>query len=125
MDAVSLQTVTSGNGAIVEGPAGIAGVVSDRGAGAEVIEACYGASTDRVLLHAENLPPEFFDLSSGVAGALLQKLRNYRIRLAIVLGPDQVRPSHRFGEMLAEERRGRWFAIFADRTAALEWLERD
>jgi hypothetical protein len=34
------------------------------------------------VLYSENLPPAFFDLSSGVAGAILQKLRNYKIRLA-------------------------------------------
>ena len=125
MAAVTLQTIQSDGGAIVHGPAGVAGLVSDRAGGAEVIEACYAASTDRVLLHAENLPPEFFDLSSGVAGALLQKLRNYRIRLAVVLAGDVTAVSRRFGEMVAEERRGRWFGLFVDQAAALAWLERD
>ena len=81
MSAVSLQTIPSGSGTIIEGPAGANGILNIRTEGSEIIEACFGASTDRVLLHAENLPVEFFDLSSGVAGSVLQKLRNYRIRL--------------------------------------------
>ena len=44
-----------------------------------VVEACLSGGVDCVLLYAENLTNEFFDLSSGEAGAILQKLRNYRL----------------------------------------------
>lgn len=37
-----------------------------------------------VLLEAGQLAPEFFDLSSGLAGEVLQKFSNFRMRLAIV-----------------------------------------
>lgn len=88
-----------------------------------VIEACFSNGTDAALLYPENLPSGFFDLSSGHAGAILQKMYNYRIRLAIVCSDEQgVRTSSRFGEMLAEERRGRFFGMFETRRAAIEWL---
>jgi len=47
----------------------------------QVVEACLSADIDAALLYPANLTPGFFDLSSGEAGAVLQKLRNYRIRL--------------------------------------------
>lgn len=88
-----------------------------------IIEAVYYHGVDAVLLYPENMPDGFFDLSSGQAGEILQKLRNYRIRLAIVGSAERdVRVSSRFGEMMAEERKGRDFGMFDTRDEALEWL---
>ena len=87
-----------------------------------VLEACFEARTRLTLLYAENLPARFFDLSSQQAGTILQKLRNYGVRLAVVLTPDTVAMSHRFGEMVTEERRGQAFGVFETRSAAIEWL---
>src|SRR6516162_2519942 len=87
-----------------------------------VLEACFSAGARAALLYAENLPAAFFDLSSGQAGAVLQKLRTYGVRLAVVSAPGRVRVSTRFGEMVAEESRGRHFGMFETRGAAREWL---
>jgi hypothetical protein len=87
-----------------------------------LIEACFADGARAAVLYAANLPPTFFDLSSGVAGDILQKLRLYRIQLAVVAPPGSVVFSSRFGEMVADEQRGRDFAVFADRMAAVEWL---
>ncbi len=38
----------------------------------------------KVMIHADQLPPEFFDLKTGIAGEILQKFSNYRMQLAIV-----------------------------------------
>ena len=89
---------------------------------ARVIEACFSARALSALLYARNLTPAFFDLSSGEAGAILQKLRNYRIRLAVVCPPGEVAFSSRFGEMVAEERRGPHFRLVETRPAAWDWL---
>jgi hypothetical protein len=37
-----------------------------------------------VVIYQKSLNPAFFDLKSGVAGEILQKVSNYRARLAIV-----------------------------------------
>lgn len=87
-----------------------------------VIEACFSGGTDSALLYAANLTDAFFDLSSGEAGAILQKLRNYRIRLAVVWRAGDPRFSRRFGEVVDEERRGDYFGVFETRVAAREWL---
>jgi hypothetical protein len=54
----------------------------------------------------------------------LQKLRNYRIRLAVVCPPGSVQLSRRFAGLLAEESRERHFGVFETRGAAIEWLAR-
>jgi hypothetical protein len=38
----------------------------------------------RIMIHASILHRDFFDLRTGLAGEMLQKCSNYRIRLAIV-----------------------------------------
>ena len=89
-----------------------------------VIEACLSDGVDSALLYSDNLTEGFFDLSSGQAGAILQKLRNYRVRLAVVCPPGRVQFSSRFGEVVAEERHRGYFGVFETREAALDWLGR-
>jgi hypothetical protein len=88
----------------------------------DAIAACGEARTDRLLVHAGSLPAGFFDLKSGDAGEVLQKLRNYRVRLAVVGGLAEAAASQRFSEMMIEENRQRWFHMFAAADAALGWL---
>ncbi|HYD52869.1 MAG TPA: DUF4180 domain-containing protein [Gemmatimonadaceae bacterium] len=105
----------------IEGPPGLP--VLDAAADVDLLlEACFGARCEAALLHAENLPPDFFDLSSGTAGAMLQKLRLYGVRLAVVRGPASSPASSRFGELVAEERMRRDFGVFASREEARAWL---
>ena len=37
-----------------------------------------------IILHKENIIPEFFDLKTTIAGEILQKASNYRVRIGIV-----------------------------------------
>jgi hypothetical protein len=48
----------------------------------DAIGACFGAAG--LILTESDLGPEFFDLRTGLAGELFQKLTNYRIRATIV-----------------------------------------
>ncbi len=88
----------------------------------DVLGYCFEHGDSRLLLHADNLPQGFFDLSTGVAGAILQKFRQYRIRLAVVWSPQEVKHSARFAEMAAEENKGSHFRMTEDREAAATWL---
>jgi hypothetical protein len=87
-----------------------------------IIEACFAEDVESVLLYPHNLTAAFFDLSSGEAGAILQKLRNYGIRLAIVRPPGSLPFSSRFGDLLVEERQGSYFQVFETRSEAWAWL---
>ena len=89
-----------------------------------VVEACMSHGLDCLLLDATNLTDRFFDLSSGEAGAILQKLRNYGIRLAVLCSPSGVSFSSRFGEMVAEESRAGCFRLCESREAARDWFSR-
>ncbi|WP_367915063.1 DUF4180 domain-containing protein [Leadbetterella sp. DM7] len=44
----------------------------------------YYQGFDGLILHRENITPDFFDLKNKMAGDILQKFSNYRVRLAIV-----------------------------------------
>lgn len=44
----------------------------------------YYQDFDRIIIFEKNITPDFFDLKNGMAGEILQKFSNYRIRLAIV-----------------------------------------
>ncbi len=106
---------------IVEGPPG-AQLLRTPDDVVEILEACFGNHTTSVLLYAENLTEHFFDLSSGEAGAILQKLRNYHVKLAVVVPAAGVRQSSMFPAMVLEESRSGYFRIFGSRDLAEAWL---
>lgn len=87
-----------------------------------VVEACFSARIRSALLYASNMTAGFFDLSSGEAGAILQKFRTYGIRVALVCPAGNVHFSSRFGELMAEENRLPHFRFFESVEAAREWL---
>ena len=87
-----------------------------------VLEACFSAGIGSALLYLPNLTSRFLDLSSGEAGAILQKFRTYGIRVALVCPPGSTPFSSRFGELMAEENRLPYFRFFESVEAAREWL---
>jgi hypothetical protein len=90
----------------------------------DLVAACGEAGTHRLLLPAESLPEAFTHLSTGLAGMVLLKFSNYRIRVAAVLPEDQTRRG-KFYEMMLETNRGNDFRIFETRAAAEQWLIAD
>ncbi|MFM8319518.1 MAG: DUF4180 domain-containing protein [Chloroflexota bacterium] len=96
--------------------------IADEQDALQLVAACAEYGAQRLLLPAECLAPQFFDLKSGLAGAVLLKLGNYRIRAALV-APDELTRQGRFYEFALETNRGQAFRIFNDRAAALQWLQ--
>jgi hypothetical protein len=90
----------------------------------QILEACFNNQTRRVLFYSENLGKEFFDLSSGMAGEILHKFRNYGLRVAVVQSQSLL-VSSRFSEAMKEENLGSYFRLFEKRDLAQEWLCRD
>jgi len=43
----------------------------------------------KIIVHKESFGEEFFDLSTGQAGGILQKFSNYRVRLVVVGNFDE------------------------------------
>ncbi|HMQ46949.1 MAG TPA: DUF4180 domain-containing protein [Saprospiraceae bacterium] len=52
--------------------------------GVEILGNLYYQGFDKIILQEKSITPEFFDLKNGMAGEVLQKFSNYRVRLAIV-----------------------------------------
>jgi len=91
------------------------------GPGAAVIR-CVEHGAGAILFDHGALPSAFFDLSTGVAGELAQKLANYGVRMAAVV-PDLSVHSARFQDFAREANRGQQLRFFATRGEAVAWLE--
>ncbi len=52
--------------------------------GLDLLGNVYYDGFEQMILHKKNLTPDFFDLKNGLAGEILQKFSNYRMRLVIV-----------------------------------------
>lgn len=52
--------------------------------GLELMVDLYYQGYGEIILHEQNITPNFFDLKTGIAGEILQKFTTYRVRLAIV-----------------------------------------
>jgi hypothetical protein len=78
-------------------------------------------ATDLYLLRESNFSPEFYDLSTGIAGEILQKCSNYGIRMAIVGGFERV-SSLRFRDLMVESNRASHVRFAARRREAVAWL---
>ncbi len=87
----------------------------------DLVGICGEEGTQRLMLYAENLTDAFFDLKTGVAGAILLKFAIYQLIVAAVLSPQQGTQG-KFHEMVLETNRGRQFRVFHDRQQAEQWL---
>lgn len=76
--------------------------------GLDLVGNVYFQGFDKIIIHEKNITPDFFDLKTGIAGEVLQKFSNYRIRLAIIgdFGDfqsksirDFIRESNQFGHI--------------------------
>jgi PadR family transcriptional regulator AphA len=83
---------------------------------------CIEDGSRALLFDRGALPAAFFDLSTGVAGEVAQRLVNYHIRMAAVV-PDPSVHSPRFREFAGEANRGARLRFFPTRGEAVAWLE--
>jgi len=113
---MQFTVVDAGGVRVVEGVPGERFVRRPEDA-SRIVEACLSARAKSALLYADNLTPAFFDLSSAEAGLILDKLRSFRIRLAVVCAPGSVTFSSRFRELVADDLR-----VFDAPDAARAWL---
>ena len=78
----------------------------------DLIAAAMGQRVSFVVLPVERLDRTFFELSSGAAGEIVQKLVNYGVRLAVLGDIDAwLCDSKSFRDFVRECNRGRqlWF----------------
>ncbi|GAA1764079.1 DUF4180 domain-containing protein [Agromyces humatus] len=91
----------------------------------DLIGDAWAHHAELVAVPVERLDPEFFDLSTGIAGEITQKLVNYRLRLAIVGDiATRVDASTALHDYVWESNRGTQVWFVADEAALEEKLAR-
>jgi hypothetical protein len=83
----------------------------------DLVAATYEQLADFIVVPVERLDPDFFTLSNGLAGEFLQKLANYRLRVAIVGDiTERVEASNALRDFVRESNRRKqtWFLATRD-----------
>ncbi|WMJ87056.1 DUF4180 domain-containing protein [Anaerocolumna sp. MB42-C2] len=82
----------------------------------------YEKNCSRIIIDKINICEEFFILSSGIAGEILQKFINYQTKLAVIgdFSKYKSKPLHDF---IFECNRGRDFFFVDDLDQAIEKLK--
>lgn len=83
----------------------------------------YGQYYDGIILYERNITPDFFDLQTRLAGEILQKFSNYRIRLVIV-GDWSKYTSRSLEAFICESNRGKTVNFSSSPTEAVKLLSR-
>ena len=96
-------------------------IIRDASDGSDIMGELYFAGSDRIIIHEKNLAAAFFDLKTGIAGEILQKFSNYRMRLAIV-GDFGKYESESLKAFISESNRGKEVNFVASRDEAIMTL---
>lgn len=83
----------------------------------------YETGADKILLDKKNVAEEFFVLSSGLAGEILQKFMNYHVKVAFY-GDYTRYTSKPLKDFIYESNKGNNFFFVAGREEAIEKLEK-
>ena len=90
----------------------------------DALDLMVNSGARKLVVHALQLHPDFFDLSTRLAGEILQKFTNYRVQLGIV-GDFSGYPSRSLRDFIRESNRGTQVVFAACLGEALERLSRD
>ncbi len=74
--------------------------------GLQLLGDLYYSGFDAIVLHQQNIAPDFFDLKTGMAGEILQKFSNYRMRL-FILGDFTSVSSKSLTDFIRESNKGK------------------
>ncbi|MCE3294567.1 MAG: hypothetical protein K0R65_281 [Crocinitomicaceae bacterium] len=96
-------------------------LISNAEDGLDLLGTLYFQGFDKIVLYTENICPEFFELKNGMAGEILQKFSNFRVRLAIV-GDFQTIESKSLRDFIYESNQGKSVCFVESLEKALEKL---
>jgi hypothetical protein len=83
----------------------------------------YKAGCDRIILSKSAISEDFFNLSTRLAGEILQKFINYRVKIAI-FGDFSVYTSRSLRDFIYESNKGKDIFFLSDEKHAIEKLSR-
>ncbi len=81
----------------------------------------YYQDFDKIILHLKNIRVDFFDLTNGIAGDVLQTSSNFRLRLVFV-GQPAICGKQSLIDFIRESNRGRQVNFLPTVEAALAAL---
>ena len=81
----------------------------------------YDDQPARLVIHATDLHPDFFDLKTGLLGKIFLKLSTYRVKTAFIVEIDRIE-SERFHELIYEHSRSHEIRFFEGLADAEKWL---
>jgi len=99
-------------------------IMSTAEEGLQIVVDVYYQDCDKVILHEKNISPGFFDLKTGLAGEILQKYSNYKMRLAIV-GDFEKYSGGSLRDFIRESNRGQRINFLSDVSLAIDKLSED
>jgi len=98
-------------------------LIQTPGDGLQLMVDLYYQGYGEMILHEENITPDFFDLKTGIAGEILQKFATYRVRLAIV-GDFARYDSKSLRDFIFESNKGRQISFVPSVEEAVGRLSR-
>jgi hypothetical protein len=118
-----LKYITTGNNIIVAELADESFIISQPQDVLDIFGNLMAEDCDRIILHEKNLHSDFFDLKTRLAGEVLQKFSNYRVKVAIV-GDFSAYKSKSLQDFILESNKSN-YVFFADTVdSALQRLGR-
>ena len=94
-------------------------ILSDEQSALDVfMSIAYETGENKIIIDKDNLAKDFFDLSTKIAGAILQKLINYKMKLAII-GDFSAYESKALKDFIHECNTGNDIFFVEDETQAL------
>ncbi|MFD1140341.1 DUF4180 domain-containing protein [Larkinella insperata] len=91
--------------------------------GLDLLGNLYYQGFDNIVVYEKNITPAFFDLKTGIAGEILQKFSNYRVRLAIV-GDFSRYPGKSIQDFIFESNKAGHINFVQSKAEALDCLSK-
>ena len=85
----------------------------------EFLQMIMDSYAEAIIVHKQNIDESFFDLRSGLAGEMLQKVVNYRLQLAII-GEFFIYESKSLKAFIAESNRSNTIVFVSSVEEALK-----
>lgn len=117
---MNFNIITNENGRYLDCTS-FTGVLSSEKDAIELVSACISNDTGSLLLHERSVSPDFFNLRTGLAGAVLNKFQIYNIKIALII-QNMGLLEGRFGEMVMESNKGNEFRVYDSVQTATEWM---
>ncbi|KIO77877.1 alpha/beta hydrolase [Pedobacter lusitanus] len=89
--------------------------------GLQVLVDLYYQDFDKIIVHEKNITPDFFELKNGIAGEILQKFSNYRVRL-VIIGEFSKYPGKSIRDFIYESNQGKQINFLNSLQEAIDQL---